>query len=196
MDRKTFLQRFGMGVAGIILTPKIVSANLIKANSPIVTDNIVNWRLDEIFIRVVNNNPVPTEVMLFGINQNIKGNFIPEGIKIFIAGATYQELQSAILYSPVRIQGLRIQARDMMQFANPMELYDVRPSGAMTKMYFDPINYRSARDKFTIIDCPGFELLLTPSIYILNRINANEQVDYVFSITRGSNVNSILRSIA
>lgn len=183
MDRRTFLGRFGMGIGAVILAPKIIASSVIKPDHPALMDNTdVKWDFAQIFIRVVNTNPTPTEVMLFGANKNITGNFIPEGIKIFIAGYTMQQINSLIRDHPVRIEGLKIKALSMNQLINPLSLYLEHKDGRLDRTIFQPINYRKPSDEFTIIDCPGFELILTPEIYIINKINPNEQVDYMFTI--------------
>ena len=189
MDRKTFLGRFGMGVAGIILTPQIITSSIIKPDNEIIKKSKGSALTgNQIFIRVVNNNPTPADVMLFGANKNIVGNFIPEGIKIFIAGHSIESLNSAIMDAPVRILGYKMRVKSPQQLSNPIYLYNERANGCFEKRIFQPLNYRSPYKEITVIDAPSFELLLTPSVYIINNINPNEQVDYIFSIAEKYNV--------
>jgi hypothetical protein len=194
MDRRTFLGRFGMGVGAVILAPKIIASSIIKPDDKIILPNQQEsrmWRNNSLSIRIINNNPVPTEVMLLGVNQNIEGNFIPEGIKIFINGYTAEQLNSLIMAQPVRITGLRIKVKSIDQLTNPMNIYRTGKNGCFSRMMFQPVNYISAlSDDITMIDCP-FELLLTPEVYLMNEINANEQVDYCFTL---GGINSTLRS--
>lgn len=187
MDRKSFLQKFGMGVGAVILAPKIVAASIIKPDNEIIEASKGSvLRGNEIFIRVINNNPAAAEVMLFGANKNITGNFIPEGVKLFIAGSSMEKLNSSIAYQHVRILGFKMRVKSSPQFANPIYLYNESPNGKLEKRIFQPLNYRAAQNlkNITIIDAPSFEILLTPEVYIINEINPGEQVDYIFTIAR------------
>lgn len=190
MDRRSFLQRFGLGVGAVLIAPKIITSSIIKPDNEIITASRGSALLgNEIFFRVINNNPHPSEVMLFGINKNLNGNFIPEGIKIFVAGTTIEKIHEAIMYAPVRIMGLKIRVTNLKQLSNPINLYDERKDGRISRVIFQPLNYRSAMNEdIRMIDCPGFELLLTPSIYVMNMINPGEQVDYIFTIDSPYNV--------
>lgn len=191
MDRRHFLQRFGMGAAAVIITPTILTSSIIKGEDKIIAPGFLKesrmWRNSSIWIRVINNNPDPTEVMLFGANKNISGNFIPEGIKIQVAGSNYQNLQNSILYNPIRIDGFRIQAKSMNQLHNGLTIFNEGVNGSLSSQIFQPHNYMRTIEtmadvKPAFIECPDFELLLTPSIYMIQKINPNEQVDYVFNI--------------
>ena len=183
MNRKSFLQRFGMGVGAVILAPDIITSCILKPNNEIIHPFEGSPLLNEIFIRVVNNNLTPVEIVLLGVKDSIKENFIPDGVKISVAGSSIQQLNNAIMSNPVRINGLRMKVKRQDQFVNPLYILDETSSGRFNISTFQPLNYRSARSSVvTIIDCDGFELLLTPSIYIMTKVDAGEQVDYVFKI--------------
>jgi hypothetical protein len=196
MDRKTFLQRFSMGAGAVILSPKIIASSIIKPDNEIVSpkkDFFLNK--NEIFIRVVNSNEDPAEIALIGVNQNMDGNFIPKGVKIFIKGFSLEELNNAILYNPIRIIGFRMFCKNPLQLSNSLNIWRAYSNGRTSYDWFCPAAYNSAQSTFTGIDCPSFELLLTPDLYILNKINANEQVDYIFSIAETkSNICKNLKS--
>jgi hypothetical protein len=184
MDRRLFLQRFGMGVGAVILTPSIVkSALVLKENIVIAPEMGFKWNQNQIFIRVTNTNPDPVEIMLFGANKDITGNLVPAGVKIQVAGSNYHNLQMAILNNPMRIQGFKIKAQHIEQLMHHFDMFNVRPNGAFERRIFQPLNYRSDHiQDVGLIDAPGFELLLTPSVYIMTKIEPLEQVDYIFTV--------------
>jgi hypothetical protein len=183
MDRRSFLIKFGLGVGAVLVAPKIIASSIIKPGAPELIDSDFQWNSGEIFFRVINNNPQPTDVMLFGLMKNITGNFVPPGIKIFIAGHSIEDLNNMILYQPVRICGFKMKVKNPSQFSNCINLYCEHRHGAIEHKIFQPLNYRALPSQVvTQIDAPSFELLLTPEIYIMNTVNPNEQVDYIFSI--------------
>jgi len=186
-----------MGTAGVILTPGIIKSmsvensnpRLIKPGAELIR-SAYEWDQDEIFIRVTNTNQEPVDVMLFGVKKNITGNFIPDGVKIAVSGSSYKQLMSAILYQPIRILGFKMRMQHPQQIYNSLILiHEDENAGKMNMLRFTPSNYLSATAiNATMIDYPSFELILTPEVYILTKVNANEQVDYRFTIADNDNL--------
>jgi hypothetical protein len=184
MDRRTFLTRFGMGVGAVILAPGIINSLIVKKDDKILQLEKVdhNWRHNTLFIRIINNNPIPTEVMFFGIKHNLSDNFIPKGVKILIARYSILELNHIILANHIRILGLKMRVKKFDQFLNPFWIYKESPNGSLNSMLIQPFQYLKPDYQTTRIDMPSFELLLTASTYLVTKVNANEQVDYEFTI--------------
>ncbi len=193
MDRRDFLQRFGMGTLGVIITPKLISDFSLEEKN-IVTDYIKSSselqkrQFRQIFYRIVNNNPVPTKVMLFGLANDIENNIVPEGIKIYLAGFTYRQLQSAIWTAPVKIHSLTIKSKNFNQLTHPIEFWDERKTDQGTKYShynFLPVLFNTPMNQnINMIEAPC-EFILTPSVYILSDIDPGEQVDFIFKISAG-----------
>lgn len=189
MDRKTFLHRFGMGIGAAIITPSIIKSAMINEkviNKPSsINLNDITWNSNELFIRILNNNPSPAEVMLFGAKKDIDGNIIPDGIQIFVAGSSFVKLNEYLLFHDLFIQGLKVRAKSQLQLSNDLKLFHEGTEGRLSFNWFTPGDFISAQQKdITKVDVPFFELKITPQTYVLVNVNPGEQVDYIFNINK------------
>lgn len=161
------------------------------ASSEVLDPNDRTWT-----VTVVNAASTAKSAMIFGAVKDLTDvTNTANSVTVTVSESSHLQVKTETLTQPVRILGMRMTVTTAAQFSNVLSLYDTKSTGAEEKRLFQPLNYRSNQQYIaTQIDAMGFELLLTPTVYITFTINGSETVTFTFTIVEKAQLHNVLRN--
>jgi hypothetical protein len=185
-------RNFGGGFQGVTYQRNYRSAAGNAAVSESLDPNDRTWT----FSVTNGSSTVGVTAIIFGANYDLTDTRnTAAGVTVTVSESTHLQVKTETLSQPVRILGMKMTVVSATQFANVLNLYDLKSTGAEEKRIWQPLNYRSAQNQIsTQIDAPSFELLVKPSTRIEFTINKSETVTFTFTIVQKALLDNVLRN--
>jgi hypothetical protein len=161
------------------------------ASTEVLDPNDRTWT-----IKVVNAATSSTTAYVFGAVKDLTDTLnTANSVTVTVSESTHLQVKTECLSQPVRILGMKYSVTTAAQFNNVLTLSDKKSTGATETRMFQPLNYKSNQQYIaTQVDVPGFELLITPTVWIEFTINGSETVTFTFTIVEKAQLHNVLRN--
>jgi hypothetical protein len=184
MNRRDFLQNLGIGAGALIITPSLLRQVSIP-DTPMIPA-ISGWRYRDIWLKIVNTNKTPVNVLLFGIMPDGDKPIVPDGISITTKGDSYENLLKSLSRYKYLIRGIQMRAPYPQQLS-PINIFTVNDNGSFNSdMLWMGIYHSAAKntDIELLVDAPGLELTVSSNVFLTLDVMPQSSLELNFHIEK------------